>query len=422
MVAPPTALLWPATLSSGPESGLCNQLYALIGWFILLSEARSHWSGIVLPSFTSHDTNGTSVAFSTLFDARTLGHTMWTRHRLAVWDCGQCTPDWGHDNVDVGRGVAIEVQWGAASAEVEDMRPASARGPPGRIAWRPPSQGALGLYQTEREAQNRSRTFWSDGRSHGGALEGWRRYKDFSARRNLLMNASGLEERRRYVDPRTHIEEAVYAGLRPSQQIQQRVREAKASLGLQGRPYGCMHARIERDMLASWTVNRAGRPPRLSSYLDSIARFPELHGVQVVFVAVGGDITDADRQTLDHNRTSWGAQLVRSSLQKSMPKRRDGSESSYTEASLVDLQICRGAAWLVGFGGSTFTRVAARSRPDGTWIATCPNPADTRVVTTDEGIDKWALCPPSSPAKGHVRCSFGLQCDDPPRKPWKVQE
>lgn len=30
--------LWPKTLSSGPESGLCNQLYALVGYVLIVRQ------------------------------------------------------------------------------------------------------------------------------------------------------------------------------------------------------------------------------------------------------------------------------------------------------------------------------------------------------------------------------------------------
>ena len=42
--------------------------------------------------------------------------------------------------------------------------------------------------------------------------------------------------------------------------------------------------------------------------------------------------------------------------------RKVGLAVATTEAALVDLEICRGAEWLVGFSGSTFTRVLARLR------------------------------------------------------------
>lgn len=57
MVRPPTvAAVWPATLSSGPESGLVNQLFALMGYCII---AWRRHAALILPNFTSHDHGGT---------------------------------------------------------------------------------------------------------------------------------------------------------------------------------------------------------------------------------------------------------------------------------------------------------------------------------------------------------------------------
>ena len=54
----PLAVLRPYTLSSGPESGLCNQLFALIGYVVL---ARQRGEALLCPNFTSHDQGGTDV-------------------------------------------------------------------------------------------------------------------------------------------------------------------------------------------------------------------------------------------------------------------------------------------------------------------------------------------------------------------------
>eukprot|EP00316_Scyphosphaera_apsteinii_P016466 CAMPEP_0119320650 /NCGR_PEP_ID=MMETSP1333-20130426/53019_1 /TAXON_ID=418940 /ORGANISM="Scyphosphaera apsteinii, Strain RCC1455" /LENGTH=374 /DNA_ID=CAMNT_0007327413 /DNA_START=188 /DNA_END=1312 /DNA_ORIENTATION=+ len=61
-------VLWPHTLSSGPESGLTNQIYALVGYVIITVD--SGCSGLVLPNFTSHDRGGVDVPFAALFQVR----------------------------------------------------------------------------------------------------------------------------------------------------------------------------------------------------------------------------------------------------------------------------------------------------------------------------------------------------------------
>ena len=58
--------LMPQTLTSGPESGLCNQIYALVGWTVI---ATIHKTALVLPNWTTHDRGGTSVTFDHLWEA-----------------------------------------------------------------------------------------------------------------------------------------------------------------------------------------------------------------------------------------------------------------------------------------------------------------------------------------------------------------
>ena len=53
---PTIGALRPGTLSSGPESGLVNQLFALMGYAVM---AHDRGLALVLPNFTTHDNNGT---------------------------------------------------------------------------------------------------------------------------------------------------------------------------------------------------------------------------------------------------------------------------------------------------------------------------------------------------------------------------
>ena len=59
--------LYPHTLTSGPESGLCNQLMALVGYVLLMSYTK-RFSALILPDFTSHDQGGVNEPFARLFD------------------------------------------------------------------------------------------------------------------------------------------------------------------------------------------------------------------------------------------------------------------------------------------------------------------------------------------------------------------
>ena len=60
--------LYSHTLTSGPESGLCNMLMALVGYVLLM---RPHgFTALILPDFTSHDHDGVNEPFARLFDPR----------------------------------------------------------------------------------------------------------------------------------------------------------------------------------------------------------------------------------------------------------------------------------------------------------------------------------------------------------------
>ena len=394
-------MLWPPNLSSGPESGLCNQLYAFIGWVIKANYTASR--AIVLPNFTSHDHNGTQQPFADLFAPEAMAASL-ARVGIAVWHCP-----------------------GASGCRREGE--SLAVGPGGQrklLSWK---QSQL---------------------THGGVLVGWLEYKKFVRKRwqlveRLLLSRDGSARppqradfrastkplpavpADRFAHPDAVIEEAVYQGLRPAMVIRKRVRDAKRRLRLGGMAlglaggYGCVHARIEEDMRREWHLNGAGRPPSLREILAGVARHPQLHTVRTVFVAVGLAITRRDVETLDHGTTGWGATMRRSTHLKATPWGQRGAvadEPSYTEAAVVDLEVCRDAEWLVGFSGSTFTRVLARlrevERRDG-WVSACPVLAQTVYVPPDSSrqLTHWAMCgpPPSKvadTADAYRACSFGV--------------
>ena len=75
-------------------------------------------------------------------------------------------------------------------------------------------------------------------------------------------------------------------GMQPADPIQRLVRKAQATL-LQNEPYGCLHPRIEIDMVRSWKVNKGGAPPKLDVLLAAMGREPEVRKMARIFVAVG---------------------------------------------------------------------------------------------------------------------------------------
>ena len=91
-----------------------------------------------------------------------------------------------------------------------------------------------------------------------------------------------------------------FLGLTPSRRLRARISAVQRALlrpassvdadasgalsrGTRTPAYGCLHARIETDMLASWGLNRAGLPP-LS---EGAARFGEVAGQRSLLARLG---------------------------------------------------------------------------------------------------------------------------------------
>ena len=378
-----SAPLRPRTLSSGPESGLCNQLFALIGYVMMAHEQNR---SLVLPPFTSHDANGTDVPFDALFEVEPLGASL----------------------KSVGGPTVIVRNSSIDAALMNWLKHLGGRS---RRTLVPPS------------------------------LAGWEYFKSFSYQRLKLPCAhkdartssshTGRGCLRRERHRLQHLEDAVYRGLTPSRGIRNRVSHVKAALGLQSpaSSYACLHARIESDMLASWPVVMGGRPPTLSQYLSGIEAMAGLRHVQNIFVAVGSAVSAADAARLDATKTSWGAKLVRSaSILGSSGKpwhratRRTGAvlerahavgrvsqaiatksstyhDGGYTASSLVDFMVCRQADEFIGWSASTFARMLARYQKydhERGWYSACPEGLSHVDAHSDDLFRLWAMCRPEN--------------------------
>ena len=245
------------------------------------------------------------------------------------------------------------------------------------------------------------------------SLTGWAFFKQWS---NNRAKWGGQVDQR--------VEDAVYVGLRPAPAVVERIAAAQAALGLRAGEYGCVHARIERDMARDWPSVRAGRPPPLERYLDGASRELQLNATAKIFVAVGLDLQPQDKQTLELGVTAAGAALVRvNSANKSAtrPARNDkrgvsdDTPISYTESALVDFFVARQAAWFMGFSGSTFARMLARLQAldhQRGWWAVCPEGVSHVAANSTWFASTWALCKPTGSELNYTysRCSVGV-CD-----------
>ena len=192
------------------------------------------------------------------------------------------------------------------------------------------------------------------------------------------------------------LEDIVFSSLSPTKRVLQVVDDESKRLGV----YGCLHARIERDMRSNWhyTDSRAP-PPTLAGMLRGIKQEPELASSTRIFVAVG-HVASAEDARLLARPTDWGAQLVRrhdDTIKEASFAGTAGNENaSYLEAAYADMEICRRAAWFVGWSGSSFTQTVARLRKlDGKdeWFNSCPE--RTGLMRRRDGGVHNDLCAPS---------------------------
>ena len=182
------------------------------------------------------------------------------------------------------------------------------------------------------------------------------------------------------------VEGAVYSGLRPAARIARTVRHIQRT-ALANESYGCLHARIEKDIYAYHRYIGDGRPVQMATILrcdDACAQrasvrhashmnmstrrvrcrhmknTPQLHAARRVYVATGpdSDIYAGEAARLS-KPTPWGAQLVR---HRANCTRVGGRCATYVELAQVDFEVCRQAAWFVGWRGSSFTQGVARFR------------------------------------------------------------
>jgi hypothetical protein len=108
------------------------------------------------------------------------------------------------------------------------------------------------------------------------------------------------------------LEDVVYRALSPAPHLARRVERLLRRLRLisSGSTFGCLHARVERDMQRWWYHVAKARPPTMRQILDAIGSEARMQRSRAIYVCVGSDLKPRDREVLG-NRTSWGAALLR---------------------------------------------------------------------------------------------------------------
>ena len=183
--------------------------------------------------------------------------------------------------------------------------------------------------------------------------------------------------RRLPLDP---LARAVHIGLVPHARLRSVADDfVRATFG--GKPFGCLHARIERDMMIFARSVGGGKPPLLKEYLEQMRAVPELRDLRHWFVAVGKNIPrPQDERLLD--RGTYGPWLlsrrrfrttdafdplsVNPSFVRVVKVRLNRTHlvdvvtPGYLDEAVIDATVCRRASWFVGWQGSSFARGMAR--------------------------------------------------------------
>jgi hypothetical protein len=186
------------------------------------------------------------------------------------------------------------------------------------------------------------------------------------------------------------IASAVLRAFKPSNLILHYVQTLAKTLRLPAR-YGCVHARVERDMMRMSTV---ANDITIADYARAIIHADTVVPVSAVYVASGERVTLPDRYT--------GPKWLQANTKIDFDDNNVGGDPyTYLHASFVDFAICRGATWFVGFCHSSFSRILAEAQHidnDRGWTSVCPGRYDEFASSNVSALHMlWTLCNLSRP-------------------------
>ena len=180
------------------------------------------------------------------------------------------------------------------------------------------------------------------------------------------------------------IASTVLLAFRPSPLILQGADALAMELKLPVR-FGCVHARVERDMARMSNVARA---VTISDYVDGVLHADSVAPVSDVFVASGEHIT----LPLSYTGPRWR----QASTKIDFDATNTHANFTYLHASLIDFTLCRRASWFVGFGYSSFSRILAELQQVDNgrgWTSICPGRHDDFASSELSLLHMiWALC------------------------------
>lgn len=356
-LAHPGKYIYPSSCASPVETGLGNELWTLTGWLMIAFSAHAT---LVLPPFVPYvhrpDAPVPLIPFADVIDA---GHF-------------------------IGAMASIGV-----SCELPD---------PLRHARLPRAQASFGwVHYKKKFAFNRTVHL---------TLERWRKTTAARAFFNgSALNDSGIRDT---LDARKllgsgsdfdhqFIASEVVRAFQPSAAIVRRVHALVEKLQLPER-YGCVHARLERDMSQSSYIAKS---TTMRDYVRAVVHADSVVKVAGVYVASGDRVTFPARYAGPRlfqagNKIDFDDQSVYN------------SSFTYLHASLVDFVICRRARWFVGFGHSSFSRILAEAQHldnDRGWTSVCPGQYNEFSSSQVSVLHmNWTLCPVNRPLE---RMSLG---------------
>jgi len=211
-------------------------------------------------------------------------------------------------------------------------------------------------------------------------------YWNLSAVEKQLTTAAGGRGRNATHTDHQFIASAVLRAFHPSALIRRSADALATELRLPVR-FGCVHARVERDMAKMSSLARA---TTIYDYARAVIHADSMHPVSDVFVASGEHV---------HLPRSYVGPRWRQATAKIDFDDTSAHESNFTylHASMLDFALCRRASWFVGFGHSSFSRILAEmEQVDNSrgWISVCPGGHDD-FASSDVSLLHmiWTLCP-----------------------------
>jgi len=185
------------------------------------------------------------------------------------------------------------------------------------------------------------------------------------------------------------IASAVLLAFRPSQLILQGADALAMELRLPVR-FGCVHARVERDMGASrvLSASHVSRSVKISDYVDGVLHVDSVAPVSDVFVASGVHVA----LPLSYAGPLWRQATTKIAFDNTSTH----ANFTYLHASLIDFTLCRRASWFVGFGYSSFSRILAEMQQVDNgrgWTSICPG-RHVDFASSDVSLLHmiWTLC------------------------------